>query len=81
MSYNLNIHFDLNLENKQKVRKRCREKVTDGFRYQKLLEIMLYINLKFMFNYKIVDAKKVKNDLRIFKCKTESNEYQNQHLV
>jgi len=46
-----------------------------------MLEIMLYINLKFMFNYKIVDAKKVKNDLRIFKCKTESNEYQNQHLV
>jgi hypothetical protein len=34
-----------------------------------------------MFNYEIVDAKQVKNDLRIFKCKTESNEYQSQYLV
>jgi len=34
-----------------------------------------------MFIYKVIDAKQVINDLRIFKCKAESHEYQSQYLV
>jgi hypothetical protein len=46
-----------------------------------LLEIVLQIKLKFVLYYKFVEAIQAINNLGIFKCKAESNEYQSQYFV